>query len=151
MAERNAVSKLINGDGPSQPSGPFSSPSGSSSASPSSGGPSSGGSSPGGPAGGGGGQAVFTASAIRALGGKIAALEPMLERASSSLKNAEIGSSSFSSSGIILANIYPEALAFGTNDIKSKITQLDRMAEKLRSTAMTWERAEQASTVHPQK
>ena len=105
----------------------------------------------GGRQGGGGGEAIFTASAIRALGGRVAALAPMLERVSSSLEQTEIEAAAFSGCGVALANVYPQAQAFGKDDAKSKSTQLDQMAEKLKSTATTWEQAEQASTVQPQK
>lgn len=149
MAERSAVSKLLNGDGPSgAPGGPAPSAApvgGGSSSGPSGGGVGSGG------GGGGGGQATFTASSIRALGGKVAALEPMLETVSRSIDKTDVDSGAWSGAGVILANVYPQVHAFAVNDIKSKSTQLDKIAEKLKSTAMTWERAEQASTVQPQK
>lgn len=97
--------------------------------------------------GGGSGQAIFTASAIRALGAKIAAVEPMLEKVASALEGADVEAESWSSKGIALANVYPGALDFGKNDIKSKTSQLREMADRLTATASTWEKAEQASTV----
>lgn len=111
---------------------------------PSPGGPSGG---SGGAPGGGGGQAIFTASAIRALGAKIASVEPMLEKVASALEGADVEADSWSSKGIIVANVYPGALDFVKNDLKSKTSQLHDMADQLKSTAATWERAEQASTV----
>lgn len=166
MAERNAVSRLLNGDGPSQPSGS----SGSGSSGSGSAGGSSGSSFIGGPYGtgggsgsgsvppstpsspiGGGNDTIFTAAAIRALGGKIAALAPMLEKVSSSLEEAEVEAEAWSGSGVALANVYPQGWTFAKNDAKSKASQLDEMAQKLKSTAMTWEKAEQAATVQPAK
>ena len=105
----------------------------------------------GGRQGGGGGEAIFTASAIRALGGRVAALAPMLEKMTSSLDEAEIEAGAFSGCGFALANLYLQVQTFGKNDVRSKSSQLDAMAEKLKSTAMTWEQAEQASTVRPRK
>lgn len=166
MAERSALSKMLNGDGPAGPSG-SSGASGSpdspaaSGSNPFSGGSSSsgsagpgnlpdGGSTPG-SSGGGSGQAVFTASAIRALGGKVAALAPMLENVSRSLEDAEVEAEAWSGGGVVLANVYPQVWNFAKDDVKSKSAQLDQIAEKLKSTASTWEQAEQSSTVQPQK
>lgn len=105
---------------------------------------------PGGGSGGSGGQVVHTPSLIKQLGQKIAGIESILEKASSSLEGADISSDAFSGKGIVLANVYPGALDFGKNDVKTKITQLKNMSDGLVATAATWEQAEQASSVKTQ-
>jgi phage-related protein len=93
---------------------------------------------------------THTPSLIKQLGQKIAGIESTLEKASSDLEGADISSDAFSSKGIVLANVYPAALDFGKNDVKTKITQLKNMSDGLIATAATWEQAEQASTVKTQ-
>lgn len=96
---------------------------------------------------GGGDQTIFTPSAIRALGARIETTEPMLEKVASSLEEADVEAESWSSKGIAIANVYPGALDFVKNDLKSKTSQLREIADRLKGTAATWENAEQASTV----
>lgn len=93
---------------------------------------------------------THTPSLIKQLGQKIAGIESTLEKASSDLEGADISSAAFSGKGIVLANVYPAALDFGKNDVKTKITQLKNMSDGLIATAATWEQAEQASTVKTQ-
>lgn len=97
-----------------------------------------------------GGGIITTPSLIKQLAQKIDSIKSTLEKASSSLEGADISGDAFSGKGIALANVYPGALDFGKNDVKTKITQLQSMSDGLIATAATWEQAEQASTVKTQ-
>lgn len=96
---------------------------------------------------GGGDPTIFSAAAIRALGAKIESLEPMLEKVESTLEETDVESESWSSKGIAIANVYPGAVDFIKNDLKTKTEQLREISDMLKGTAATWEKAEQASTV----
>jgi hypothetical protein len=91
----------------------------------------------------------ITTDALRALASTLDEVRETLESAGHDIELGEIGGSSFSKLGLDMAVLYPSAHSFAVRDAERKAAQIESVQERLRSTAETWDRAEEANTVTP--
>lgn len=94
-----------------------------------------------------GGSEQITSEALRTLATNLDSVRSALEEAGKQIEEAEIGGGAFSHFGIDMAIAYPSTHSFGTADAESKAAHIETIQERLRSTAKTWDDAEEASTV----
>ena len=89
----------------------------------------------------------ITTDALRTLATNLDKVKTALEEAGKKIEEAEIGGAAFSHYGLDMAIAYPSAHDFGVRDAESKAAHIETIQERLRSTAKTWDEAEEASTV----
>lgn len=90
---------------------------------------------------------TIAADQLRRLADDLDEVRAALDEAGSLLDEAEVGGAAFSFYGLDMAVAYPSAHAFAQRDAESKAAHVETVQERLRSTAKTWDDAEQASTV----
>ena len=93
------------------------------------------------------GEEKITTDALRALATSLDEVRESLEGAAQDIEAGEIGGSSFSKLGLDMGVLYPSAHSFAVRDADRKAKQIESVQERLKSTAETWDRAEEANTV----